>query len=241
VSHRIRPIAFVVLCLAVASHPARADLTLTLDDVTVAPNNTATMGLYLTSQSGYQLSSFGLKLQIIPTNSTNGLLQFTTTQSDPTGDANYVFFNNSSVGDSSGLLPYWSAPSTTAYSNDTIKAGDINDSDAGYSVVGSSKGSPGTYLGSVQFLLPAGANPTDQFVVTLVDDPSYNFTYFTDSSGNSISASSITIVGGNVTQPSFVPEPSSLTMVLAGLAGLVGWTHRRHGRLSRTILGIGRQ
>jgi hypothetical protein len=105
----------------------------------------------ITSNNNDPLASFGLELLITPSPMATSLLQFTSSQADPTSTANYVFLGECQSADSGGALPFWSSPTITNYNNDTIIAGDADDSNQGYLTIGSMLGASHTYLATVQF------------------------------------------------------------------------------------------
>ncbi|MGO8747149.1 MAG: PEP-CTERM sorting domain-containing protein [Thermoguttaceae bacterium] len=200
------------LCL-VMGVPAQANVTITASDVDLAPGGTGTMDFTITSDPGGTLdtlSDFGLELLITPAPTSTSLLQFTTAQSNPYGNPNYVFAGESFGSDLD--LAFWSKPSKTNYPADTIYGGDLDDGlTLGYVTIPSTAGGLYSYLATVQFQAPQGANVGDQFQISLVNDP--NYTYFDDQNGNPINYSP-SLAGGLV---SVVPEPSTLA-VFSGLA-----------------------
>ncbi len=115
------------LCL-VMGVPAQANVTITASDVDLAPGGTGTMDFTITSDPGGTLdtlSDFGLELLITPAPTSTSLLQFTTAQSNPYGNPNYVFAGESFGSDLD--LAFWSKPSKTNYPADTIYGGDLDD------------------------------------------------------------------------------------------------------------------
>ena len=172
-SRWIRAAATAAILLGPAAAGARADLILAASDATVAPGGLGTIDFTVTSTGNDGLSSFGLELNIATSGPSLGL-QFTPAQPDPFGDALYVFHGESSGSDLA--IPFWSAPYQTHAPNDTILGGDQDDgSGLGYVAIPGTAGAPRTYLGSVQFRVPAGAIPGDQFQVSVVTGPN---TYF---------------------------------------------------------------
>ncbi len=230
--HRfITSFALTLLVIGSATARVHADLTISLSDVTVAPGSMGTMDFTVSSNNSDTLSAFSLELLITPVGTPSSLLQFTSSQSDPYGNANYVF-NSGSFGSDNGV-PFWSGPQETYYPSDTITGGDMSDAFLGYVTLPTPPDSSGalSYLASVQFLAPEGAMQGDQFQVSLVSDP--NFTYFDDQFGNPLMYSSA-MAGGLVTVSS-VPEPSSLALLaIPGACGGLLWCRR--GRRSRTLI-----
>jgi PEP-CTERM motif len=228
VSRSIFASALAMILPGLVATQARADLSVTLESVILASGGTGTMDISVTSNGGDTLSSFGLELQIAPTPGTTSVLQFTTTQTDPYGNSNYVFSGESSNSDLG--IPFWSNPTLTPpYNALTITGGDMDDLTQGYVSIGASPDGPNTYLATVQFQAAPGATVGDGFLVSLVNDP--NFTYFDDQYGNPYLSTNVSVSGGMVTIAAAVPEPSSLMMTLAGLGGLLWyWRGRRPGR-----------
>ena len=210
----IQAFAFAIILLGLTATRARAGAIITLDDVTVAPGGMGTMDITVTSDSSDTLSAFGLELQITPVSAAS-VLQFTTSQPDPYGNSNYVFYNESFNADN-GSIPFWNVSSPPSPFL-TILGGDSDDSNQGYVSIPSTPGGSRTYLATVQFQAPQGATQGDTFQISLVNDP--NFTYFAYDQNYDLL--NYTSTGGTV-MISSVPEPSSLTVVaLCGLSGLL--------------------
>jgi len=212
-------LAFAILLLGVTATPARADLAISLSDITLGANNTGSMDISATSSGGFTLSQFGLELLITSVGSPATQLQFSSPQPDPGfiyNNPTYVFAGQS-FGSVNGL-PLWGSP-TPGYAPVDIVGGD-----AVASILGSPPGFvtiPGgstAYLATVDFYVPQGTQ-LSQFQVSLVNGLN---TYFEDQNGNPLSYTS------------GVPEPSSLTVVeLSGLSGLL-WCYWR-GRKRRAL------
>jgi hypothetical protein len=221
--------ALTLILLGLTTSNVRADLTITLDNVTIAPGGNGSMNISVTSNDGDTLSSFGLELQIIPQGMPSALLQFSMSQADPYGNPNYVFYGQSSNASQMPVSPFWSTPSDTQYPGDTITGGDgqVNylNNPPGYVTLGSMIGTPFTYLAAVQFFDPGGM-PGETFQVSLVNDP--NFTYLDDKNGNPLTIDfDHGVNGGQVTISNSVvaatPEPATMTMAIVSLGGLLGY------------------
>jgi hypothetical protein len=221
VNRLIQSFALAFVVLALAAVPARADLVITLSDISAAPGSTDTMNINITSSDSETLSFFELKLLITP-----GVVSptFTTAQNDPTGDPNYVFLNESSTGPGN---PFWGPPGFTNYAGDTITAGDTDSSSQGFVTIPSAIGLPHSFLAAVQFFVPGGGPLPDQFTISLVTPT----TEFDDQNGNPIT--DFTVQGGVVTIESAVPEPSSLTMLTLSGAGGLFWYWRRQREMQK--------
>lgn len=226
-SRLIRASIFALLIVAPAAS-VRAELAIVASNLTLAPGGVGTMNFTVTSNSGDQLMDFGLGLQIKKVGSPTSLIQFTSSQPDPYGNANYVFAGESSGADAS--LPFWGAPQEKAFPSDMITGGDTDDgSTAGYVTIPSTPGGLHTFLASVQFSAPKGATAGDRFQVVLLTDS--GLTYFDTPNGTLLSYS-IQAGGGLVTIAS-VPEPSSALTGLIGatfLGAAEGFRRRRSGR-----------
>jgi hypothetical protein len=222
VSRSLKVISCAAVLFGLSAGQARADLSISLQDVSLAPGGIGTMDISVTSNNSDTLSAFGLELLITPSAGSTSLLQFTAAQSDPYGDPNYVFLGTSFYSDNS--LPFWFAPYETNYPSDTISGGDADDGTTpGFTTIPAAPGGPDTFLATVQFQAPVGATPGDQFQISLVSDA--NFTYFDDQSGNPLTIASVS--GGLVTI-SAVPEPTSLSMLaFSSLIGIVWQRARR--------------
>ncbi len=245
----IPALALAALLLCLMTNRARADLTINLDDVTIPVGQTsAAMNLFISSNTGDTLSSFGFTLQITSFPSTD--LTFSSgTQPDPWNNTSpyplptssttladfYVFAGNSGFQD--GNQPFWGPLGTEVnYAGDNITTvGDLTDAPAGSVTL-----TAGTqyYLATVLFTAVANPASFEQFQVSLVPS-SYNsgsppgpLSYFDDANGNPLN---YTTTGGMVSMGpgvASVPEPASL---LTGFAGAVafmsyGWMRRRRAR-----------
>jgi hypothetical protein len=235
----ILKLASALILIGLTTPPSRADLTVTLDNVTLAAGGTGMMNISITSDSSVALdtlSSFGLELMISPVGTPASILTFTETQADPMANPNYVFPTQST--DVALGIPFWSVP-TTPPPITTISGGDEDNFGASYVSIPSATGEPGTYLATVQFASPmgGGAPAGDMFQISLVPDA--GLTYFDDQNGNALNYS---VVGGLVTiGPSSVPEPSTMTLTLVGLGGSLGlWWRRRSKSPGRAIGRSGR-
>jgi len=227
VSRWIQTFAFAVIVLGLTATCARADLVISLSNVNVAPGNTGTMDISVTSNNSDTLSSFGLELLI--TRGTSASFLTFTGGPDPYANPNYVFFGQSLNQDTA--TPFWGPPyqsSPSGYPSDSILGGDSADSSGlGYVTIPSTAGGPNSFLAAVQFQSQPGAPLTDQFQVSLVSNPS--FTYFDDQNSSPLNYST---TGGLVTFS--VPEPSSLTLAaLSGFSGLLWYCWRGRGRKHR--------
>lgn len=206
----IRASIFALLLVAPAAS-VRAELTIVASNVTLAPGGVGTMDFTVTSDSGDQLTDFGLGLVITKVGSPTSMIQFTSSQPDPYGNTNYVFFDESAGQDTS--IPFWGSPKN---SNSTITGGDTDDGNGktpSYVTIPSTSGSAHTFLASVQFSAPLGATDGDSFQISL--SSSASFTYF-DSTGGPLRYTVQT--GGGLVTIQSVPEPSSM------LTGLIGVT-----------------
>ncbi len=205
--------------LGFAASEARAGLVITLGNATVASGGTATIDISVFSTTGTDfLSSFNLGLLITPVGTPAGLLQFSSTQPDFSGNPDYVFYQQSGLG-----AAFWGPPYMTNYTADSITGGDVPTSNA---VLISATGTgPFSLLAQVQFDPLIGDNG-DTFQVSLITDP--NFTSFSDPNGGELPYISIP---GSVMIGSAVPEPSSMTLAaLSSLGGLLlFWRRRRQG------------
>jgi len=232
VNRSIQALAFAFILLGLTATRARAGLVIALSDVTLAPGNTGTMDITVTSNSSDTLSAFGLELQIVPVGTPASVLQFTTAQPDPYGNANYVFYNESTNADLG--IPFWIVPLSPPSPFVTLRGGDSDDgSTLGYVTIPATAGGPNSFLAAVQFRAAPGAKPGDEFQMSLVSDPAH--TYFDDQNGAPLTYTS---AGGVVTIGSTVPEPSALTMMaLACLSGLLCCLRgRTHGLLKNSPL-----
>jgi hypothetical protein len=244
VNRFIFALAFAGLLFGFTTTSARADLTISLSDVTLlSGQTTGTMDItvsYVNNPSSADnsntLSGFGITLLITPVVGSGNDLQFSGAQSNPWDNAtlagNYVFAGQSAYQDNPSLFAFWSGPSTTTNMNDTISAGDYSDSSQGYVNVSASPTGAYSYLATVQFTAADVLN-TEQFQVSLAPpsyDPNNLLTYFADQDGNNLPYAS---TGGLVTvdgQPnvSGTPEPSSFVTAFAGAVALLayGWLSR---------------
>ncbi len=121
----IKSFALTLLVIGFATARVHADLTISLSNATVTTGSIGTMNFTVTSNNSDTLSAFGLELLITPVGTHSSLLQFTSSQPDPYGNANYVF-NSGSFGSDNGI-PFWSSPGETHYPSDTITGGDMSD------------------------------------------------------------------------------------------------------------------
>ena len=159
-SRSIPAIAVAVLLVGLppATSAPGADLTITESNspVLLAAGGTGTLDFTIASTSNDTLSSFGLELQITPVGTPTSLLQFTSTQSDPYSNLNYVFYGESTNQDLN--LPFWGPATQTIYISDTITGGDSDDgSDAGFVTIPATPTGAHSYLATVQFQGAAGS------------------------------------------------------------------------------------
>lgn len=224
---RLIQASILALLIVAPVASVRAELAIALSNVTLAPGGIGTMNFTVTSGRSDQLMDFGLGLQITKVGSPTSLIQFTTSQPDPYGNANYVFAGESFNADQIPSLPFWGTPKTTSFISDTIPGGDSDDSTQGYVTIPSTSGGLHTFLASVQFSAPKGATAGDTFQVVLSSDP--GLTYF-DGTGGTLGYS-VQAGGGLITIAS-VPEPSSILTGLIGAAflGAEGFRRRRRCR-----------
>jgi hypothetical protein len=225
-------VALSVFCLVLAA-PARADLVITGDNTTVAPNGTGTASFFLTSNGGdYNLSTVSLQL-VVSVVSGSSTLQFTdanTSFTSFTNQPNYVFFGDSFVQMNSSN--YWNSPSNTP--NGSIFGGDFTNDGHDITVTPST---PPLLLAEVQYMSVLGASPGDSFQIQVdpTSDPTGSGvgpTQLSDSSGD---FQPYTSTPATVTVALAVtPEPSSL--LLAGMGSLTGLLHFwRSRRKVRTV------
>jgi len=229
VNRSIQALAFAIVLLGLTAARARADLAISLDNVTVAPGGTGTMDIFVTSNNNDPLSLFSLTLQITQMPGTTSFLTFTGGV-DPYNNPNYVF-SGESFNVNNGI-PFWGLPFPTIYTNDSISGGDAANPLGAFVTIPSTAGGPNSLLATVQFQA-LGTNPGDQFLISVVSAT----TEFDDQNGNPLTINSIT--GGTVTITSVVPEPSSLTVVaLSGLSGLLWccWRGRKQGQSKNSPL-----
>jgi len=234
VNRSIQAFAFAIILLGLTATRARAGLIIALgNDYNLAPGGIGTIDITVTSNnpSGDTLAAFGLELLI--TRGTSASFLTFTGGIGPYGNSNYVFFGQSSNSDIS--IPFWGAPyqssPVTGYPSDSITGGDSADSSGpGYVTITSTS----LLLATVEFQAQPGAPLTDQFQISLVNDP--NFTYF-QYDQNPLDLLKYTSTPGTVTITSVIPEPSSLTLLaLSGLSGLLWccWRGRKHGLLKNS-------
>lgn len=217
-------VALALLLFGPMATGARADLTITADNVSMRPGDTATMNFYISgSPSNDTLSYYFLDLQITPLASAPQTLSFLSGADQPSPyGTNYVFYQQS--GDEEFSQPYWSNPSLTVYPNDTINGGDLNFSAQGYTDLPQS-GSGSLLLTSVKFVAQPGTPIGSQFSVSLIAGTEFDQT----SSDTNVSYQ---FSGGTVTIMT-VPEPGSGTLGMIGviLSSTYGMFRlRRHRR-----------
>jgi hypothetical protein len=224
----LRASACAMILLGLTATRARAELTITASPIGLQPGGIGTINLSITSNSGDTLSQFGLELVITPLPGTTSQLQFTTTQSDPYGNPNYVFSGESIGADLPS--PFWSLPLTHTYASDSIIGGDMDDGTgptSGYVTIPGTAGEAHTYLATVQFQVPTTAALGDQFQISLLPGPN---TYFDDQNGNPLTPMSNTV--GTV---AVVPEPSAfMLMAISNLGSLLYLRFRRKGKSRRS-------
>jgi hypothetical protein len=186
---------------------ARADLVITIGDLTLAPGGAGTIDVTITSDATPvdTLDSFGFEFRITGTGPTR--LEFTATQPDPFALTNpdYVFLGSSS--DQQNGLTLGSV-STTTVPNDTYIGGDQT------GVGGSAVSIVGTKLIAQLSVTTVTSLPPmagDSFTITLVPGINTDFS----SGGSSIG---FTSRPGTVLV-SAVPEPRSIHLLCLG--GLV--------------------
>ncbi len=222
-----RATALAALMVALIATGANADVIISAADVTLNPGDTGTMDFLITSNAGDTLADFGLQLQIVPIGSPTALLQFTPGQSDPYGNPNYVFYQESSNQDNVPTsIPFFGAPTPTVYANDTISGGDSDDSVTGFVPLPATSGGPFSYLATVSFQVPSTASG-DSYQIVLVRGAN---TYF-DAGDSSSLDPSYTPATVHVRS---VPEPASLAACLVGGSILAARRLRRRRRPGAT-------
>ena len=235
----IQAFAFAIILLGLTATRARADLNIALgNDYNLAPGGIGTIDITVTSSNNTDtLAAFSLELQITQVSGAS-VLQFTTSQPDPYGNSSYVFYNESF--DAANSLPFWNLSSPPSPFLTILSDQDSDSSTQGYVSIPNTPGGSHTYLATVQFQAPQGANQGDTFLISLVP-PNYdvnnsNFTYFAYDQNYDLL--NYTSTGGTV-MISSVPEPSSLTVVaLSGLSGLLWccWRGRKQGHSKNSPL-----
>jgi hypothetical protein len=235
VSRINRAVAFAMILFGLMATRAQAGVVVSLSNVNMAAGGIGTMDVSVTSTGAATLSSFGLGLVITPVGTPSSIPYFLPSAVQPIAfydSTNYVFYQQSFKSDPvfGGPSPFWYDPSASpppnSYPAGEITGGDRADSTGpGYVTLGSGD----TYLlAQVQFSVPVGAIPGDQFQISLMSNT--GLTYFNDQNGNPLTIQSAG--GGLVTiAGAAVPEPSSSTMlVIAGIGGLL-WFCRRRGQV----------
>ena len=224
----IQAVTLALLILGVTATQVRAGSSYSFDVTIPSSTTPGTLDFDITSNDSATLSYFGLGLTISPTGTSTSSAYFSTTQSDPYTNANYVFSGQSENSDLS--LPFWTTTPSGALFPTSILGGDSNDgSGLGYVTLSSTA----AYLGTVQFQVPSGADPNQVFQITLVGGSN---TYFQDQNSNALSYTA-SLVGGAVVinvSASAVPEPSSLVLAaISSVSGLV--VYRRRASRRKTI------
>ncbi len=180
--------AIAALLLSV---PARADIVLSIEDVTGAPGSTGTFDVLLTNTgpSDQNIAAFNFELTTADTNIT-----FTDVTTSTT-TAPYIFPSS-----------FFGPDITTFAIGQSVEAGDLDST-----FVGTDVASGATYgLGNVSYSIDPGAPNGD---AATIDFAAYPQTSLTDSDENNVS---FTPQSGTITvQTSTVPEPSA-AIPLAG-------------------------
>ncbi len=196
-------VAAAVLLLA-AARPARAELVVSVQDVTApagTTGNTLEVDVSNTGSLAVDISAFSFEISVA------GSSGVTLTGADTsTTLATYIFAGNSLYGPTISTT----TPGTTLDASDIASTGST--SLAGGETLG---------LGLVSFDV-TGSTPTGPVTVTLTGYPS---TSLTASNTSNIPIDALN--NGTITiTPSAVPEPSSLVSATLGLLG-AGWLVRR--------------
>jgi hypothetical protein len=187
---------------------AQAQYVVTLPTDTIGPNQQVTFDVLISPGASTTLSNYGIEIDLSGPNSD---VVFSATQPDYTGDANYVFFNNSF--DHQNTINPVTGLTTTSYASFDIA------SPSPVTV------SPGQLL--VEFSLTSAATITPAENFTLTVNPVN--TSYVDGGGNNQTA---TYTGGLIVTSSVAstPEPGSLALI-AGVGGIAALT--RYGRRFR--------
>ena len=198
----------IVLCTfwaATSAIPARADLMLSIQPVTVAPGSVNdTFELYLTNMGGSTVDVAAFDLEIT-TPSSNIVFEQSTTM---TTTLPYIFLGNSLFGPTI----------STSFGGQILDESDA--ASAGFTVVapGMSYG-----LGEVTFDVTSGAKAGFDGVVY---NPLSMATSFSDQNDNSL-ALSFSSGAIDVSSPSTTPEPAPWLLLVTGLAMAMVWRVKR--------------
>jgi hypothetical protein len=188
--------------------PSRADLVVSIGNLTVAPGGVGTTDVTVSSSDGHPVSLelFGFDLRISKV-SGPGRLEFTPTQTDPFSSSNYVFYHDSADNTPPGQTTLGTV-STTSAPHDTYIGSDITNDGSNISVTSPRLLAHLTFTSATA--LPAMLGST--FQVSLIPDFS---TFFQYDFATTPMSDSYTFVGGLIMIGS-VPEPSSLILAMIG-------------------------
>ena len=188
---RIMTPAVLTIAVLLLSVPARADIVLSIEDVTGAPGSTGTFDVLLTNTglTSQNIAAFNFELNTTDTNIT-----FTDVTTDTT-TATYIFPSS-----------FFGPDITTFATDQSVEAGDIDATFAGTDVAAGA-----TYgIGNVSYAIDPSAPDGD---VAEIDFAAYPQSSLSDSDFNDVP---FTPVSGTISvQTSTVPEPSA-ALPLAG-------------------------
>ena len=235
----------LALLLAVFAGPSRADITISIQNTSVAQGGSGTIDVFLTSNASSSspdmINFYAFQLQISNNGVDNTQLAFSSNQdfgyvSNSSLNPAYVFLGDSTAAQSSP--PFIGAPNLTVYPNDTFFGGDSTNSGNPVSL------SAGTtyLLASLTLTAVTNAAPMvgDSFTISLIPsagdgslntNPNNFFDNFNFGTGGETSATPYTSTSGTVTiVAAAVPEPSTMVMGLTGSLILIGAHGRRRKR-----------
>lgn len=221
---------FACGAVLVAARSANAGLTVSVGDLTLSGGSTGTLNVIISGSGAVSLAGFSAEFLITPIGSSGPLLQFATSQTDPSGETDYVFYGDSS-NNSLGFIPILQ---TTSATDDTLIVGD--------SAYDFSNVTVGSNEVLARLTVDAAGTPlTDEnfsvSVVSLSADPVFGTQFFTFDSTFASQAVDYSSTSGTVTisgaaPTGAVPEPSTLLLTAAGaMVGIpFGWSRRSKGR-----------